>query len=79
MSDQVFRTVLSVAAGLAFVGLFGYSVFGHRGLPFTGQATSASQQTRPPRVMYYDDDVDVYSRRSVRSPGVRGGGIRGGK
>ncbi|PQJ36063.1 hypothetical protein BSZ35_16935 [Salinibacter sp. 10B] len=78
MSERVVRIAVAVVLGGLYVGLLGYSVMGAR-----QPATEAEQQTRrgtvPPRVMYHDDDVDVYSRRSVRSSGQRGGGLRGGK
>lgn len=83
MSERIVRIGTAVVLGGLYAGLLGYSVMG------SGQpATDADQQTArqtprrtmvPPRVMYHDNDVDVYSRRSVRSSGQRGGGLRGGK
>jgi flagellar basal body-associated protein FliL len=77
MDDRAFRVSLIVGAVLLYAGLFGYSLFGFGGQGTTGD--NATQQTRPPRVLYHDDDVDVYARRSVRAGTQRGGGIRGGK
>lgn len=77
MSDQSIRRIIALVLGGAYVGLLGYSVFGYTSqAPRTGEDRT---QTRPPRVMYHDDDVNVYSRRSVRSSNRRGGGLRGGK
>lgn len=85
MSDRTFRISLLVGAGLLYLGLFGYSVFSYTGMPFQDRAQTASSsqssqtRMRAPMVMYYSSGVQVYSRRSVRSMGQRGGGIRGGK
>ena len=70
---------MSAIAGavVLYAGLLGYSVFGFGGSETTEK--SSVQQTRPPRVLYHDDDVDVYQRRNVRAGTQRGGGIRGGK
>ncbi len=77
MDDRTFRTVTIAGAVLLYAGLLGYSVLGFGG---EQQAeTDTDRQTRPPRVLHHDDDVDVYARRSVRSGSQRGGGIRGGK
>jgi hypothetical protein len=77
MSDSTFRYSVIGAAAVLYAGLVGYSVLG-----FGGGATGVQDGTRatvPPRVMYHDSDIDVYGRRSVRTSGPRGGGIRGGK
>lgn len=77
MTDRTVRLVVAIGLGACYVGLLGYSVFGYSG-PTPDEEMDADR-TIPPRVMYHDDDVDVYSRRSVRSSGQRGGGLRGGK
>jgi len=78
MDEQTFRVSTVVGAVLLYAGLLGYSVFGV-GDGQEESGSSSAQQTRPPRVMHHDDDVDVYPRRSVRAGSQRGGGIRGGK
>jgi len=77
MDDSTFRIGAIVVAALLYGGTFGYSVLGFGGASLMGESDEA--RPVPPRVMYADDDVDVYSTRSVRSSGTRGGGIRGGK
>lgn len=82
MSDRTFRIGLLVAAGILYVGVFGYSVFSYTGVPFQDRERdpeSSQTRMRAPMVMYYGSGVRVYDRRSVRSIGQRGGGIRGGK
>lgn len=77
MDDSTFRIGVIVVAALLYGGTFGYSMLGFGGSSLMG----ASDEGRPipPQVTYHDDDVDIYSTRSVRSSGTRGGGIRGGK
>ena len=79
MTGQRFRFTLFTGALLLYAALFGYSLFGFGGGSPSDSTASSPDQTRPPRVMYHDDDVNVYSRRSVRGGSQRGGGIRGGK
>ena len=81
MSDRTYRISLLVGAGLLFLGVFGYSVFSYTGNPLRDrEADRASERrVRAPMVMFYSSGVRPYSRRSVRSAGQRGGGIRGGK
>lgn len=78
MDEQTFRMTTIAGAVVLFLGLLGYSVLGYGRGQETVSGRSATQ-TRPPRVLYHDDDVDVYPRRSVRSGTQRGGGIRAGK
>ena len=78
MSDQLVRWGTAIGLGVVYVGLVGYSVFGYNPNR-TVDGRQGVNQTLPPRVMYHDNDVDVYSRRNVRSSGQRGGGLRGGK
>lgn len=77
MTERTVRIVAAIMLGLAYVGLFGYSVSGH-GEP-QADRDDRSSGVRPPMVMYHDSGVSVYERRSVRSSDQRGGGIRGGK
>lgn len=91
MTDRTYRISLIVVAGLLYLGVFGYSVFSYTGTPFQDQAQgtqtrdtesetrTSRTRTRAPMIMYYGSGVRVYERRSVRSVGQRGGGIRGGK
>lgn len=77
MDGSRFQMISLIGGGLLYLGLLGYSVFGST----VGGASSRAGTTgvRAPRVVDYDDGVQVYGRRSVRSMGQRGGGIRGGK
>jgi len=77
MNDRHIRWIVAIVLGGVYAGLLGYSVLGYS----DGSAPDANeeQQTRPPRVLYHDNDVDVYQRRTVRSNNQRGGGLRGGK
>ncbi len=79
MTDQRIRQIVALVLGGVYVGLLGYSVFGYSGSDAADPEDEEQTQTRPPRVLYHDDDVDVYQRRSVRSNNQRGGGLRGGK
>jgi hypothetical protein len=79
MDDRTFRTSVIAGAVVLYAALFGVSVMGFGSGQSDGATSSSDRQTRPPRVLYHDDDVDVYSRRSVRAGSQRGGGIRGGK
>jgi hypothetical protein len=79
MSEQTVRIAAAVLLGGLYVGLLGYSVTGSGRPEADVDEQQTARGTVPPRVMYHDNDVDVYSRRSVRSSGQRGGGIRGGK
>lgn len=79
MTDQRIRQIVALVLGGVYVGLLGYSVFGYSGSDTADPNEEQTQQTRPPRVLYHDNDVDVYQRRSVRSNNQRGGGLRGGK
>ncbi len=78
MDEQTFRVTTIVGAVVLYVGLLGYSVLG-AGHGQTTASDRSSVQQRPPRVLYHDDDVDVYGRRGVRAGTQRGGGIRAGK
>jgi hypothetical protein len=78
MDDQTFRVTTIAGAVVLFLGLLGYSVLGF-GRGQKAASKRAATQTRPPRVLHHDDDVDVYSRRNVRTGTQRGGGIRAGK
>lgn len=78
MTDQRIRQIVALVLGGIYVGLLGYSVLGYSGSD-APDPDEERTQTRPPRVLYHDDDVDVYQRRSVRSNNQRGGGLRGGK
>lgn len=78
MDEQTFRVTTIAGAVVLYVGLLGYSVFGFGGGQEAVSERSSVQQ-RPPRVLYHDDDVDVYGRRGVRAGTQRGGGIRAGK
>lgn len=77
MSERTFRIVSAIVLGLAYVGLFGYSVSGHE--ERQSDRDDRASRVRPPMVIYHDSGVNVYKRRSVRSSNQRGGGIRGGK
>ena len=77
MTDQTFRIGALAGTALIYLGLLGFSVFAS-GSP-RAEDSRRVQRTRPPSVLYHDDDVDVYQRRNVRSGTQRGGGIRGGK
>jgi hypothetical protein len=80
MSERAIRIATAVVLVGVYAGLLSYSVL-WAGEPTTDtdQQQTARRTTVPPRVMHHDNDVDVYSRRSVRSSGQRGGGLRGGK
>jgi hypothetical protein len=77
MDGSQFRMVSLIGGGLLYLGLLGYSMFGSvlGGTP----SRTGTTGVRAPRVVDYDDGVQVYQRRSVRSMGQRGGGIRAGK
>ncbi len=75
---DTFKISVIGAAALLYLGTLGYSLFGYGGGPAESETEKAGGMVAP-MVMYHDSDVDVYSRRSVRSSGARGGGIRGGK
>lgn len=77
MDEQTFRVSVIAAAALLYTGLFGYSILGFE--DDVDEVGVASEQTRAPRVLHHDRGVHVYQRRSVRSSGRRGGGMRGGK
>lgn len=80
MSEQSVRVGALVVLGGLYVGLLGYSVFGGSSPePHQKASSSSAMRTVPPRVLYHDDDVDVYGTRSVRSGNQRGGGVRAGK
>jgi len=79
MNDRTIRIATIVVLGGLYVGLLGYSVLGYGEESGSESEASETTQTVPPRVVYHDNDVDVYESRSVRAGTQRGGGVRGGK
>jgi len=77
MDGSRLQMISLIGGGILYLGLLGYSVFGSTLGGSSSRAGTAG--VRAPRVVDYDDGVQVYGRRSVRSMGQRGGGIRGGK
>lgn len=77
MNGQKFRMSAIAGAGLLYLSLLGYSVFGTGGQ--TTEARVEGEQVRAPRVVHHDQGVNVYQRRSARSVDRRGGGLQGGK
>lgn len=79
MTDQLVKKIAAIGLGAVYVGLLGYSVLGYSGDQVPEDDESERVRTRAPRVLYHSHGVNVYERRSVRSNGQRGGGLRGGK